>query len=65
MTDAATAYFILTHLRLGALAAVHQKQVFIHGNDLGGRVSVESRYGRIITEDSYRKHEIDLKDMQM
>ena len=47
--DLASADFVFRHLRLCSLAAINKKNVFIHGNDLRSRMTIECGQCRIIS----------------
>ena len=56
MRDTAAAYLIIDHLDLCAFATVNQEAIAIQCNHLACRVSVECRYGGVISKDGNREH---------
>ena len=63
MRDFTAPDLVFDHLNLGALSTINQKKIGIHRNYLAGRVTVESRNCRIITENGYCEHYRGLNDL--
>ena len=56
MRDLAPPDLVLDHLDLGALTAIHQVIISVVRNHLAGGMTVESRYGGVVSQYGYRKH---------
>jgi len=56
MIDPASANLVFIHLGLGSFTTVHEEKMIIQGDNLGSRVPVESRNGRIVSKYGYREH---------
>src|SRR5450755_4582578 len=60
MIDPASPDFVLIHLCLGTLPAIHEEKVIVKGDHLGRRMPVECRNSRVISKYGYREHCRDL-----
>lgn len=56
MRDLSPPDLVLDHLDLGAFAAIDQVIIPVVRNHLAGRMTVESRYGGVVSQYGYRKH---------
>jgi hypothetical protein len=64
MIDTASPDFVFIHLGLGSFSAINEEKVVIQGDHLGRGMPVKSRYSRIISENCYREHSMDLGNDQ-
>ena len=46
--DLAAADLVFGHLHLGTFAAIDKEDLILHGDHLGGRVTIKSRQSRVI-----------------